>query len=182
MHHSTRYRPYLGGWLVRATGTILTVIYINLIIVATCLVLVVLFIPESLPAKQAVNILEEYEAHKKKTGSSIANKTTTESQERRVAWHSHIFHSLRFFKPNGQNTNLILLAAISFLQMLVYRGTLSVIVLYTNKMFNWTEYEVSDSCSGHAEGWEETIMSKSQAMPPFFLSRLTVMIDVSHSF
>ncbi|KAF8939992.1 hypothetical protein BGZ58_008152 [Dissophora ornata] len=33
------------------------------------------------------------------------------------------------------------MAVISFLQMLAARGTLSVVILYTNQMFHWTEYE-----------------------------------------
>ncbi|KAF9962887.1 hypothetical protein BGZ65_007342 [Modicella reniformis] len=130
--------PYLGGSIVRATGTVLMLLYTDMIITTTCLFLTVLLIPESLPAKQSDHVKRLYETFKKRTSS--AEDTTTTLQER-VAWHSHVLHSLSFFKPNGRNTNLILLAAISFLQMLAFRGTLSVVILYTNRLFNWTEYE-----------------------------------------
>ncbi|KAG0371368.1 major facilitator superfamily domain-containing protein [Gamsiella multidivaricata] len=125
---------YLGGTIVRATNTILSIVYLEMITTTICFLLVLFFVPESLPGKQPEKVQRLYETFKKKNG------TGTTSQER-VAWHSHAIRALSFFKPNGRNTNLVLLAAISFLQMLAMRGTLSVIILYTNKMFDWTEYE-----------------------------------------
>ncbi|KAF9172825.1 hypothetical protein BGX20_004780 [Mortierella sp. AD010] len=127
--------PYLGGVIVKTTGTIMTIVRIDFTTSVTCLLLIAIFIPESLPSKQPIHIRRLYE-RSAKTDSS----TATGAQER-VAWHSHVTRSLCFFKPNGRNTNLILLAAIAFLNMLSYRGTLSVIILYTNRMFKWTEYE-----------------------------------------
>ncbi|KAG0024372.1 hypothetical protein BGZ80_003717 [Entomortierella chlamydospora] len=127
--------PYLGGVIVKTTGTIMTIVYIDFTTSVTCLLLIAIFIPESLPSKQPIHIRRLYEKSAK-TGSSTATGT-----QERVAWHSHVTRSLGFFKPNGRNTNLILLAAIAFLNMLSYRGTLSVIILYTNRMFKWTEYE-----------------------------------------
>ncbi|KAF9359625.1 hypothetical protein BGX34_008240 [Mortierella sp. NVP85] len=136
--------PYLGGSIVKATGSILTIVYIDMAMTAFSLVFVLFFVPESLPAKQPEHVLRLYETFKRKTGAFISDKSTGSQSGGGgggVAWHSHILHSLSFFKPNGRNTNLILLAAISFLQMLAYRGTLSVIILYTNQMFDWSEYE-----------------------------------------
>jgi hypothetical protein len=75
------------------------------------------------------------------SSSNSSAATGAQSVESRVPWHSHVVEALRFFKPNGRNTNLVLMAAISFLQMLAYRGTLSVIILYTNRLFDWSEYE-----------------------------------------
>ncbi|KAG0004297.1 hypothetical protein BGZ79_009701 [Entomortierella chlamydospora] len=125
----------MGGVIVKTTGTIMTIVYIDFTTSVTCLLLIAIFIPESLPSKQPIHIRRLYEKSAK-TGSSTATGT-----QERVAWHSHVTRSLGFFKPNGRNTNLILLAAIAFLNMLSYRGTLSVIILYTNRMFKWTEYE-----------------------------------------
>ncbi|KAG0199552.1 hypothetical protein BGX28_007229 [Mortierella sp. GBA30] len=126
--------PYLGGTIVRATGTFLTVVFIDMAITVVALLLTVFFMPESLPAKQPAHIQSLYPKVNRKADSA-------NGLHGRVAWHSHVFHSLAFFKPNGRNTNLVLLAAISFLMMLAYRGTLSVIILYTNQIFQWTEYE-----------------------------------------
>ncbi|KAF9349489.1 hypothetical protein BGX26_012231 [Mortierella sp. AD094] len=150
-----------SGVIVRATSTILTIVYIDFTTSVTCLLLIAVFIPESLPARQPVQIRRLYEKSAKK-GSS----TVTGTQER-VAWHSHASRSLSFFKPNGRNTNLILLAAIAFLQMLSYRGTLSVIILYTNRMFKWTEYEAfrKKQSKSHAKASSGTCGSGTQLDP-----------------
>ncbi|KAG0246797.1 hypothetical protein BGX31_009044 [Mortierella sp. GBA43] len=124
--------PYIGGSIVRATGTIMTVLYIDIVLVTLSLVLGVVVLPESLPSKQTRVIRELYESYLSPGQQPV---------QEHVPFHTQIVHSLRFFKPNGRNTNTILLAIISFLGMLTYRGTLSVVVLYTNQMFNWTEYE-----------------------------------------
>ncbi|KAG0202784.1 hypothetical protein BGX28_004794 [Mortierella sp. GBA30] len=131
---------FLGGALFRATGSIMIIIYIDIVAAAIAVIMLVFFIPESLPTKQSTSIQALYE---KAVRPYKKNDTTpnTNSREQRLAWHSHMFQALEFFKPNGSNTNLIILGIISFLQMLALHGTLSIIILYTNKMFQWTEYE-----------------------------------------
>ncbi|KAF9405787.1 hypothetical protein BGZ94_003382 [Podila epigama] len=130
--------PVVGGYLVKKTGTILTIVYIDLATTVFSLLLAIFVIPESIPSKQPAFIRELVA---KATTSKKADDDDDTLSDARVAWHSHAIRSLAFFKPNGRNTNLILLAMISFLQMLAVRGTLSVIILYTNQMFQWTEYE-----------------------------------------
>ncbi|CAO3565926.1 unnamed protein product [Mortierella alpina] len=126
--------PYLGGSISRASGTILTVVAIDIVVTLIALVLVVLILPESLPAKQLAYVRKLYPQLNKRDEPSVGT-------QERVPWHSHVVGSLAFFKPNGRNTNLILLAGISSLAMLAFKGTLSVVILYTNQVFQWTEYE-----------------------------------------
>ncbi|KAF9572295.1 hypothetical protein EC968_010086 [Mortierella alpina] len=126
--------PYLGGSISKASGSILTVVFIDMAITLVALLLTALILPESLPAKQLAHIRKLYPQ------ISIRDDTAVGTQER-VPWHSHVMGSLAFFKPNGRNTNLILLAGISSLAMLAFKGTLSVVILYTNQVFQWTEYE-----------------------------------------
>lgn len=96
-------------------------------------------LPESLPSKQSPYIRQLYE---KAIGPEAVQATASSKRsQENVAWHSHVVRSLQFFKPNGNNTNFIILAAISFLQTLALNGTFSVLILYTNKVFNWTEIE-----------------------------------------
>ncbi|KAF9942222.1 hypothetical protein BGZ67_002555 [Mortierella alpina] len=130
--------PYLGGSISKASGTILTVVFIDIVITLIALLLVVLILPESLPAKQLASIRKLYPKMSKNDDDDPA--LVIDTQER-VPWHSHVVNSLAFFKPNGRNTNLILLAGISSLAMLAYKGSLSVVILYTNQVFQWTEYE-----------------------------------------
>ncbi|KAF9958564.1 hypothetical protein BGZ70_009145 [Mortierella alpina] len=126
--------PYLGGSISRASGTILTVVAIDIVITLIALLLVVLILPESLPAKQLAYVRKLYPKLSKKDDPVVGT-------QERVPWHSHVVSSLAFFKPNGRNTNLILLAGISSLAMLAFKGSLSVVILYTNQVFQWTEYE-----------------------------------------
>ncbi|KAG0331769.1 hypothetical protein BG004_001513 [Podila humilis] len=131
----------VGGYLVKITGTILTIVYIDLATTFLSLLFAVFFIPESIPAKQPAfirDLLDKSIPTKPKDSSS---SSSSGELNRAIPWHAHASRSLRFFKPNGRNTNLILLAIISFLQMLAVRGTLSVVILYTNQMFHWGEFE-----------------------------------------
>ncbi|KAF9090344.1 hypothetical protein BGX29_011534 [Mortierella sp. GBA35] len=136
--------PFLGGMITTATGTILTVVFIDIAVTALSLLITVFFMPESLPSTQPEHLRRLYSPNVSKKGDSSSSSDDNDSgaaSARRAAWHSHALQALRFFKPNGRNTNLVLLAAISFLQMLAFRGTLSVIILYTNRVFHWKEKE-----------------------------------------
>ncbi|KAG0083649.1 hypothetical protein BGZ92_010582, partial [Podila epicladia] len=127
--------PVLGGYLTHKTGTILTIVYIDIATSILSLLLAVFVVPESIPSKQPLFIRELFER-------ACPPKKDSPSSEPHAPWHSHAVRAFSFFKPNGRNTNLILLAVISFLQMLAIRGTLSVIVLYTLQTFQWKEFEV----------------------------------------
>ncbi|KAG0052309.1 hypothetical protein BGZ83_002748 [Gryganskiella cystojenkinii] len=96
--------------------------------------------------KQSPRIRKLYEAALEAAGSSLeATKSKKQkdanNSSAKAAWYTHFVRSMAFFVPNGENINLILLGAISFLQTLALKGTFSVLILYTNQVFNWTEYE-----------------------------------------
>ncbi|KAF9113288.1 hypothetical protein BGX27_001880 [Mortierella sp. AM989] len=129
---------YMGGFIVKITGSISTIIYIDIGAALIGLLLLVFVVPESIPEKQSAHIRKLYE---QVTKSNQKQQDDAKKPQERAPWHSHFTQSLRFFKPDGHNTNLILLAAISFLQMLALKGTFSVLILYTNLVFHWREYE-----------------------------------------
>ncbi|KAF9923374.1 hypothetical protein FBU30_006556 [Linnemannia zychae] len=133
--------PFLGGTIVRASKTILTIVFIDMSVTVIAILLTVFVMPESLPSIHPEHLRRLYTTVDSTNKNTHGNAATETSASANTAWHSHLFQSLSFFKPNGRNTNLILLATISFLQMLAYRGTVSVIILYTNQVFHWTEYE-----------------------------------------
>ncbi|KAF9285807.1 hypothetical protein BGZ68_003550 [Mortierella alpina] len=128
---------FLGGTLARAYESIMPILYFDIFACLTGLTMLIFIVPESLPSKQSSHIRELYE----KATKPHRKDADRQPQEQQGAWHSHMLRALMFFVPNGKNTNLILLGAISFLQMLALKGTFSVLILYTNRMFNWTEYE-----------------------------------------
>ncbi|KAK3846996.1 MAG: major facilitator superfamily domain-containing protein [Linnemannia gamsii] len=132
--------PFFGGWLTDATDSImplLVICYVGTLLSGAFLAFVV---PESLPSKQSAYIQKLYEQAIGPKAMKAA-ESSKKSQEN-VPWYSHLFRSLLFFKPNGHNTNFIILSAISFLQTLALNGTFSVLVLYTFKVFDWRAYEV----------------------------------------
>ncbi|KAF9205339.1 hypothetical protein BGZ49_004167 [Haplosporangium sp. Z 27] len=129
--------PFLGGLISKATGGILVIFYLDIVSATIALFLLIFVMPESLPSQQSAHIQELYE----KAIKSNKKQDDSKKPQEHAAWYSHLFKSLRLFKPDGHNTNLIILAAISFMQMLALKGTFSVLILYTNLVFHWTEYE-----------------------------------------
>ncbi|KAF9969931.1 hypothetical protein BGZ73_007501 [Actinomortierella ambigua] len=143
--------PSVGGIITNATNTVLTIVYIDLGVNVVALIFLFLVVPESLPHLQSPTVRKLFREAKRKARLEAGleaeddndNEQMAEDEKHeRAAWHTHAVRSLRFFKPNGRNTNIILLAAISCLQTLIVKGTLSVIVLYTQRMFNWDSLEV----------------------------------------
>ncbi|KAG0093625.1 hypothetical protein BGZ93_007810 [Podila epicladia] len=131
--------PILGGKIVIATNTIMTIISIDAVATMVSLAFIVFVVPESLPSRQSPRIRALYEQTLQSSGTSTTDKTKKKAQD--GPWYSHAMRSLMFFKPTGENTNLILLAGMSFMSTLALRGSFTVLVLYTNKVFHWTQEE-----------------------------------------
>ncbi|KAF9301983.1 hypothetical protein BGZ74_006020 [Mortierella antarctica] len=134
--------PVLGGKIVVTTNTIMSIIYIDAVATIVSLVFIVFVVPESLPKRQSPRILALYEQALQASGSSFTTDTDkTKKKAEDGPWYSHAMRSLMFFKPTGRNTNLILLAGMSFMSTLALRGSFTVLILYTNKVFHWTQKE-----------------------------------------
>ncbi|KAF9425707.1 hypothetical protein BGZ94_007289 [Podila epigama] len=121
----------------------MSIIYTDMAVSVISLILVVFVVPESVPRCQSPRIKDLYRKALEAAGvpEDVMNNKRKEKHDHDGPWYTHILSSLRFFKPNGHNSNLILLAAMSFLSTLALKGTFSVLILYTNKVFLWTEYE-----------------------------------------
>ncbi|KAF9905075.1 hypothetical protein EC991_002028 [Linnemannia zychae] len=131
--------PILGGILTTAKQSFMPLLGICFIGTLLSAIFLAFVVPESLPSKQPAHIQRLYE---EAVGPKVMQTAAASKKEQEnVPWHSHLVRSLRFFKPNGHNTNFIILSAISFLQTLALNGTFSILILYTNKVFNWTPYE-----------------------------------------
>ncbi|KAG0356244.1 hypothetical protein BG005_004844 [Podila minutissima] len=134
--------PVLGGKIVVATNTIMSIIYIDAVATIVSLAFIVFVVPESLPKRQSPWIRALYEQALQASGSSFTTDTDkTKKKAEDGPWYSHAMRSLMFFKPTGRNTNLILLAGMSFMSTLALRGSFTVLILYTNKVFHWTQKE-----------------------------------------
>lgn len=141
LHCTPIYRPVLGGMITSVTETIMTIIYMDIVATLISLGLLVFFMPESLPSKQSAHIRKLYESALETAGATDPSKSKKATDQQEAVWYSHFLRSLAFFNPRQQNINLILLGAISFLQTLAIKGTFSVLILYTNQIFHWTEKE-----------------------------------------
>ncbi|KAF9097494.1 hypothetical protein BGX29_008060 [Mortierella sp. GBA35] len=131
--------PLLGSLLYTFTDNFM--ILVGICVVSTLIsgTFITFAVPESLPSRQSAHIQRLYEKAIGPKGMQAA--ASSKRSRENVAWHSHVIRSMRFFKPNGYNTNFIILAAINFLQTLALNGTFSILILYTNKVFNWTNFE-----------------------------------------
>ncbi|KAI9235111.1 MAG: major facilitator superfamily domain-containing protein [Podila humilis] len=131
--------PVMGGALAIATKTIMTIIYIEIVATIVCLAYIAFVVPESLPSRQSPQIRALYEQALQASRSSTDSDKDKKKED--GSWYSHVLRSLQYFKPTGKNTNLILLASMSFMSTLAMKGTLTVMILYTNKVFHWTQKE-----------------------------------------
>ncbi|KAG0349454.1 hypothetical protein BG004_005805 [Podila humilis] len=134
--------PFLGGSLAEATKTIMTIVYVDATITILSIVCILFVIPESLPTQQSPRIYALLEQALQGAGSSFHPSVKNDNKAKMGShWFSHVFESLQYFKPNGQNTDLIILGVITLLASLALKGKMSVIILYTNKVFHWKAYE-----------------------------------------
>ncbi|KAG0018942.1 hypothetical protein BGZ81_010016 [Podila clonocystis] len=133
--------PILGGIIVIATKTIMTIIYMDAVVTIIALSVIIIVVPESLPSRQSPQIRSLYEHALQATGSSPSDNVKGKEKAEDGPWYSHALRSLKFFKPTGQNMNLLLLAGMSFMATLALRGSFTVLILYTNKVFHWTQKE-----------------------------------------
>lgn len=119
----------------------MTIIYMDVVATIISFCFIAFVIPESLPSRQSLRIRALYEQALLASGSSPTDTDKNKKKAEDGPWYSHALRSIKFFKPTGQNTNLLLLAGMSFMSTLGLRGSYTVLILYTNKVFHWTQKE-----------------------------------------
>ncbi|KAI9822974.1 MAG: hypothetical protein M1826_000307 [Phylliscum demangeonii] len=132
--------PILAGYLVKATGTLLSVFYASLACHLVFLSVLLLVVPESLSPHRQMAAREKHRA---------AKETASPRSIGRALRKANVFAPLRVFYPTGEGTksavrrNLLLLAAVDATMFGVAMGTGSIIVLYGEFMFGWGNFESS---------------------------------------
>lgn len=135
--------PLIAGYIVKATGKIITIFYINLACHCFFLLFVLFVVPDSLTkARQLVA------RQKSEDAGGLAS----------ASWASSIFGSLRassFFAPlavlypSGEGSsgalrrNIVLLAAVDTIMFGVAMGSITVVIIYSEFMFHWGTFETS---------------------------------------
>ena len=137
--------PVLAGYVVKATGDILTVFYIALACHAVFVLFLMFIIPESLSHERQMAAREK----KKFVGNGEPHAQTWESTLMRGLRGTNIFAPLATLWPTGEGTNpavrrnLALIAAVDFTMFGVAMGSITVVIYYSEFMFGWNTFDTS---------------------------------------
>jgi MFS family permease len=132
--------PILGGLIIKATGNIMTIFYVAFVCHLGFIVFVTSFVPESLSWERQIAARERHRAellkHPRRPWTTIANL-------------ANIFKPLSILSPPRDQTsiitrtNLILLAAVDTVVFGVTLGSASIVVMYSEFMFKWGNFQSS---------------------------------------
>jgi MFS family permease len=134
--------PIVAGYVVEATGKIVTIFYILLAVHTFFVTFVIFFVPESLTKKRQMLAREEYKRRYEQTGAASDWLSLVRSLN-----PLNLLQPLKVLWPTGPGSssalrrNLFFLAAVDTIVFGVAMGSLTVIVIYTNYMFGWKSFE-----------------------------------------
>lgn len=137
--------PIIAGFIAKTSGKIITIFYIGLACHCIFLLFVLFVIPESLPkAKQLV-------ARQKMAYVEDAGESTTASWFASISsfLKSSVLRPLAVLYPSGEGSssalrrNVVLLAAVDTIMFGVAMGSVTVVIIYAEFMFNWGTFESS---------------------------------------
>ena len=138
--------PLAAGYIVKATGDVLTIFYIALACHATFFMFIGFVVPESL-SKERKSLARE--KHTSIIAASTVSKDLIHLIPEAILRGSNIFAPLKVLWPTGEGTNrdvrrnLALLAAVDTTMFGVAMGAMSIILLYAEKTFRWGNFETS---------------------------------------
>lgn len=141
--------PLISGYIVKRTGNILIIFYVTLV----CHVIFCLFIglvtPESLTKERQIQARQLRKEKRESDGLGKGNSTNLRTRAADVLKFVNIFGPLAILWPTGRGTNpwvrrnIALFAAIDTIMFGVAMGSMSVIMLYAEYMFDWGTPETS---------------------------------------
>ncbi len=137
--------PILAGYIVKATGDILSAFYFALGCHGVFFFFLMLIIPESLSHERQMAAREK----KKKNDVESEQPQTWEGTLSRGLKRANIFTPLATLWPTGEGTsfavrrNLALLAAVDFIMFGVAMGSMTVTLYYSEFLFAWDTFQTS---------------------------------------
>ena len=137
--------PIIAGYIVKASGNILTSFYVALACHCSFLVFLLLVIPESLTKER------RQRAREKKSFLGDAESTEQTWYHKMISFFrgSNLLAPLAILYPSGQGVskalrrNLTLLAAVDTIMFGVGMGSMTVVIIYSELMFGWGNFESS---------------------------------------
>lgn len=136
--------PFLGGYIVKASGEIITIFYITLACHCLYFLFIILLLPESLTRQRQVA------AREKNNTEFVRDHSRT--------WVSYIYSRLKgsnllgplsILYPTGAGSsnalrrNLMLLAAVDTAMFGVAMGSMTVVIIYSEYTFHWGNFETN---------------------------------------
>jgi len=135
--------PVLGGYIIKATGHILTVFYIALGCHLLSMAVLLFAVPESLSRERQRVAREKIRIEKESAGNSLHQTWFYRIQS------GNLLAPLDILFPTGEGStrairyNLILLSAIDTIMFGVTKGSITVVIIYSEFMFGWGNFETS---------------------------------------
>jgi len=131
--------PILAGFIVKGTGSTLSVFYISLVVHAAFAAFLAFVVPESLSMARQHASRDKHREEKELAGGS----SDWIDKLRAV----NLFEPLKVLWPRGEGSspalrrNLVCLAAVDTLLFGVGMGSMTIIIIYTNYQFGWGSFE-----------------------------------------
>ncbi|KAI9691586.1 MAG: hypothetical protein M1822_007657 [Bathelium mastoideum] len=141
--------PILAGFIIKRTGTVLSVFWIAVIAHLFFIVFVTLFVPESLSQRRQRAAQAKYRQELAAISPPARPWARSCCSPRllRLLRIGNLFEPLRILWPTGPGTsaavraNLALLAAIDTIMFGVAMGSMTVVIYYTEYQFGWGNFE-----------------------------------------
>ena len=133
--------PALAGYVIKLTGSVISMFYIALGCHVFFIVFLVFCIPESLSKKRQMAAREKHTRMVEARGPS--------SDWIQQLRNFNLFEPLKILYPTGPGTspaarrNLVLLAAVDMIIFGVAMGAMTVVIIYSNFVFAWDNFEQS---------------------------------------
>lgn len=136
--------PLLAGYIVKWTGTIVSVFYCAVIAHTFFALFVLLIVPESLTKERQLAAREKTDFAGEAEGYSASWVTHAKTIYR----NSNILAPLKVLWPSGSanravRRNLVTLAAVDTIMFGVAMGSMTVVLIYSKYMFGWGTFETS---------------------------------------
>jgi len=145
--------PLFAGYIFKATKDVLTIFYIAVACHGLFFLCIGFIVPESLTIERQrqarAKHAAKYESDRAIPGTSQDRFAKSRAIARAIARGTYIYAPLTVLWPTGKGTNrdvrrnLVLLAAVDTIMFGVAMGSMSVILIYSEYMFNWGTFEAS---------------------------------------
>lgn len=138
--------PIIAGYIVKTSGQIITIFYIGLACHCFFFLLVLFIVPDSL-SKETQLIARQKMAYVEDAGGLTADPWFSSISG--FVRASNLFGPLAVLYPSGDGSssalrrNVVLLAAVDTIMFGVAMGSMTVVIIYSEFIFNWGTFESS---------------------------------------